>query len=44
MDEFEKRDVRDKREGQLRNFLLAGMALRTYCSADNDELIVQARS
>ena len=41
LDEFEKGEIRDKREAQLQNFLLAGMALKTYCSADNDELFVQ---
>ena len=41
LDEFEKSDIREAREKQLQAFLLAGMALKTYCSADNDEFFVQ---
>jgi len=35
LDEFEKSEMRDKREAQLSSFLLAGMALKTYCSASS---------
>jgi len=44
MDEFERTEVSNRRTELMKSLLLAGLALKTYSSVDNDELFVQVGS